>query len=86
MGISALMIFPNPTQGLVTINGEIHTDSDVNVRIVNYLGQEIVNEQFDPNSTLLNKTYDLSGAAAGAYLIEVATESGVAQKTIIVRH
>lgn len=85
-GITALMIYPNPTQGLVTIDGEISHSAEVSVRIINYLGQEILVDQFDPTSSILSKTYDLSGAAAGAYLIEVATDRGVVQKSIIVRH
>ena len=85
-GITALMIYPNPTQGLVTIDGEISHSAEVSIRIINYLGQEILVDQFDPTSSVLSKTYDLSGAAAGAYLIEVSTDRGVVQKSIIVRH
>jgi hypothetical protein len=85
-GITALMIYPNPTQGLVTIDGEISHSAEVSIRIINYLGQEILVDQFDPTSSVLSKTYDLSAAAAGAYLIEVATDRGVVQKSIIVRH
>jgi hypothetical protein len=43
-------------------------------------------DQFDPTSSILSKTYDLSAAAAGAYLIEIATDKGVVKKTIVVRH
>jgi hypothetical protein len=85
-GITALMIYPNPTQGLVTIDGEVSNSAEVSIRIINYLGQEILVDQFDPTSSVLSKTYDLSAAAAGAYLIEVATDRGVVQKSIIVRH
>ena len=85
-GITALMIYPNPTQGFVTIDGEISHTSEVSIRIINYLGQEILVDQFDPTSSVLSKTYDLSAVAAGAYLIEVATDRGVVQKSIIVRH
>ena len=85
-GITALMIYPNPTQGLVTIDGEISHSAEVSIRIINYLGQEILVDQFDPTSSVLSKTYDLSAAASGAYLIEVATDRGVVQKSIIVRH
>jgi len=85
-GITALMIYPNPTQGLLTIDGEISHSAEISIRIINYLGQEILVDQFDPTSSVLSKTYDLSEAAAGAYLIEVATDRGVVKKSIIVRH
>ncbi|HCP41422.1 MAG TPA: hypothetical protein DIT65_06470 [Cryomorphaceae bacterium] len=85
-GITALIIYPNPTQGLVTIDGEISHNAEVSIRIINYLGQEILADEFDPTSSVLMKTYDLSAAGAGAYLIEVATNRDVVQKSIIVRH
>jgi hypothetical protein len=85
-GISSLLIYPNPTQGLLSIDGTISTDSEVKIRVINYLGQEIMVDQFDPTSSILSKTYDLSAAAAGAYLIEIATDKGVVKKTIVVRH
>ena len=86
LGISALMIYPNPTSGLITINGELNTSSTVDIRILNFLGQEIIADQFNPASSALSKTYDLSAASAGAYLIEVSTDQGVVRKSILVRH
>lgn len=85
-GISALMVYPNPTQGLLNISGELYASSEVVVRVVNYLGQEVVTDQFSTNSTQLSKSYDLSSLAAGAYLLEISTANGVAQKTIMIRH
>jgi hypothetical protein len=85
-GIAALMIYPNPTQGLIIINGELSSESEITVRIINYLGQEVLIDEFNPSFNVLNKTYDLSSASAGAYLIEIATDRGVVQKSIIIRH
>ncbi|MEC8457901.1 MAG: T9SS type A sorting domain-containing protein [Bacteroidota bacterium] len=86
-GIVALMIYPNPTQGLIVINGELSTDSEITIRIINYLGQEVLKDEFNPSSNVLNKTYDLStNFAAGAYLIEIASDQGVVQKPIIIRY
>ena len=86
-GIVALMIYPNPTQGLIVINGELSTDSEITIRIINYLGQEVLKDEFTPSSNVLNKTYDLStNFAAGAYLIEIASDQGVVQKPIIIRY
>ena len=85
-GIAALMIYPNPTQGLIIINGELSSESEITVRIINYLGQEVLIDEFNPSSNVLNKTYDLSSASAGAYLIEIASDRGVVQKSIIIRH
>ena len=81
------MIYPNPTQGLIVINGELSTESEITIRIINYLGQEVLKDEFNPSSNVLNKTYDLSSNfAAGAYLIEIASDQGVVQKPIIIRY
>jgi predicted ester cyclase len=60
---SSIMIFPNPTDGEITIRG---IDGKAYVRIVDLLGKEIMNMQFSGNNTL-----NLSRINAGIYFIEV---------------
>ena len=81
------MIYPNPTQGLIVINGELSSESKITIRIINYLGQEVLKDEFNPSSNVFNKTYDLStNFAAGVYLIKIASDQGVVQKPIIIRY
>ena len=84
--LSALVVYPNPTQGLISINGSLDQAAPVAVRIVNYLGQVISTDTFDAHAGGFEKTYDLSTAASGTYVIEIETPKGLLQKTVVVRH
>jgi hypothetical protein len=84
--LSALVVYPNPTQGLISINGSLDQAAPVAVRIVNYLGQVISTDTFDAQAGGFEKTYDLSAAASGTYVIEIETPKGLLQKTVVVRH
>ena len=84
--LSALLVYPNPTQGLLAINGTLDQASPVAVRIVNYLGQVINVDTFEAQAGGFEKTYDLSAAASGTYVIEIETAKGLLQKTVVVRH
>ena len=84
--LSALVVYPNPTQGILAINGTLDQASPVAVRIVNYLGQVISADTFEAQAGGFEKTYDLSAAASGTYVIEIETAKGLLQKTVVVRH
>jgi hypothetical protein len=84
--LSALVVYPNPTQGMLAINGTLDQASPVAVRIVNYLGQVISVDTFEAQAGGFEKTYDLSAAASGTYVIEIETAKGLLQKTVVVRH
>jgi hypothetical protein len=84
--LSALVVYPNPTQGLISINGSLDQAAPVAVRIVNYLGQVISTDTFDAQAGGFEKTYDISAAASGTYVIEIETPKGLLQKTVVVRH
>ena len=85
-GIGTLIMYPNPSSGLVTMDAVIEGQSEVRVRILNYLGQEILVDQWQPASDQFNKTYDLSNEAAGMYLFEVSTDKGIIQKPVVIKH
>tara|TARA_B110000046_G_scaffold165945_1_gene182557 strand:- start:8 stop:718 length:711 start_codon:yes stop_codon:yes gene_type:complete len=86
MGLSSLLMYPNPTTGLITVDGIVDGVDLMKIRVLNYLGQEIVNDDLVVTSGVFHKTYDLSDQAAGAYLIEIKSDRGMVQKPIIIKH
>lgn len=72
-GDAAFSIFPNPTEGLITIRS---SDRVQRVRVWNALGERVV----DTNQPLL----DLSGLAAGAYSVGVTVNGQEQKRTVIV--
>jgi PKD repeat protein len=85
-GIGTLVMYPIPSSGLITMDGVIDGVSEVRVRVLNYLGQEILVDQWQSATDQFNKTYDLSDEAAGMYLFEVSTDKGMIQKPVVIKH
>ncbi len=77
---SQLKIYPNPTQGIVTIAfGEIYSGK---LTLYNALGQEILNKYVSEIEFL---NLDLSTYAKGIYLIKLKSESGKERILKIIR-
>ena len=55
-----LTIFPNPTKGVVTLRFETLVAQDVNVNILNSLGQQIYTNHLTNHIGLLNEKIDIS--------------------------
>ncbi len=66
--LSILDISPNPTAGLFNINIELTQAEDIRIDIINTSGQ-IVETVANQNASALTTAVDLSGNAAGVYMI-----------------
>ena len=69
-------LYPNPTQGEVTVEGE----SLQTVRIVNVYGQTVYNAEVEGDQVRI----DLSGMAKGIYVMHIGTANGEAVRQIVV--
>ena len=69
-------IYPNPTRGDVKIVSE----NIQRVTVFNMFGQMILETEVNGNETMLN----MSGLAAGVYMVKITTSNGVATRNIIV--
>ena len=69
-------VYPNPTKGEVTLEGEGLS----HVRIVNAYGQTVYNAKVEGDQVRI----DLSGMAKGIYMMHIEAENGQAVKKIVV--
>ena len=69
-------LYPNPTQGEVTLEGE----GLQSVRIVNAFGQTVYNAKVEGDQVRI----DLSDMAKGVYVMHIGTENGNAVRQIVV--
>lgn len=74
-------VFPNPTNGQFAVRLDFKETTDVNVKVVNIVGQPI----FETNTTdnALYLPMDLTNQPAGVYFIMIQTENGRAVKRIL---
>ena len=70
-------VYPNPTQGLLTISGT----GIKQVRLYNMLGQQVAAASSYNGSNVMLST---SGLAAGIYMVQVRAENGSCVKRVVV--
>ena len=73
---SSLKLYPNPTNGLITIELE----GLQKVMVYNALGQVLLNKEANDDALQL----DLSGLGNGLYWVKVMTQNGTAAKSLII--
>ncbi|KAF2518232.1 T9SS type A sorting domain-containing protein, partial [Flavobacterium zhairuonense] len=72
-----LVVYPNPTNGILNLSLENNTKSDV--YMYNILGQQLLNTTFEGNE----KQLDLNNFDQGIYLLQVITDGKTSTKKII---
>ena len=73
---SALTIYPNPTRDVVTINFETLILQNININIINSLGQKVYVSTFNNYLGALNEKVDLSSFSEGLYFVKITTDKG----------
>ena len=74
--VSKIQVYPNPTKGLLHIEGQ----GTMHISVSNLLGQKLQETTTDGNALL-----DLSRYESGIYLIQIKTENGVKVQKVNVR-
>jgi len=64
---SNIMIFPNPTSDIATIAFQGHKDSELEINIVNLLGEIVISERFTASSSLDYYNLNVSHLNSGIY-------------------
>ncbi len=80
---ASFSVFPNPTNGTVTLSMKLHRDEALTVEIFSTTGQLIFRQAYAPNRALL-QTFDLSEKGEGIYLMRVATPTGTETRRVFV--
>jgi len=72
----ALTIYPNPTRDVITINFETLTLQNININIINSLGQKVYASTFNNHIGSLNENINLSSFSEGLYFVKITTDKG----------
>lgn len=76
---SAFKVYPNPSRGIFNIQSALN--SDINIRVVDVTGKQILNRSVDFGNGYYK--LDLSGAAQGVYFLEIEQDNSKATKKLI---
>jgi hypothetical protein len=82
--IRAFNVYPNPTDGRITVDLSLDNISNVTLRVYNPLGAKVYLENVG-NVSEFTKEVDLSGLSSGLYFIEVESPQGKEARRIMVR-
>ena len=72
----ALTIFPNPTKGVVTLRFETIEIQDIEIQIVNSIGQQVYTNHLNKHIGLVNEKIDISFFSEGLYFAKITTNKG----------
>lgn len=78
-----MMISPNPSKGVFDVFIKLEQNQNVQVSIVDLLGQEVYNKQFN-NVQNGKVSVNLENQAKGVYIVSLKTATGVSCKKIII--
>ena len=85
VGLEKLMVFPNPSKGVFNINFISKITQNVNIKVVNMLGENIFSDRLIDFSGKYTQNIDLSNYAEGFYFLEIVTQQGTVNKKLILQ-
>jgi hypothetical protein len=83
--ITDLNIYPNPSRDVFNVSFTSEDVQDLKVRILNVIGEELINEELQQFVGEYTKQIDLSNNAKGIYFLEIETNDGVINKKLILQ-
>jgi len=83
--IANLEVYPNPSRDVFNVTFTSETIQDLKVRILNVVGEELINEDLQQFIGEYTKKIDLSNNAKGIYFLEIETNEGVINKKLILQ-
>ncbi|MBN9483320.1 MAG: hypothetical protein BGO70_12635 [Bacteroidetes bacterium 43-93] len=83
--ISNFGLFPNPTNGQVTVQFRSASElKNLDITVTNITGQQVYHQSYSHNGGTFSQRLDLSGAAKGVYFVELKADGErVTQKLVI---
>ena len=85
IGISDLKVYPNPSRDIFNIVFSSNTIQNLDVRVINVIGEVIFSEDLDKFIGEYTKQINLHENAKGIYLLEIETNDGVVNKKLILQ-
>jgi len=83
--ISNLDIYPNPSRDIFNVSFTSEDVQDLKFRILNLIGEELVNDNLEQFIGEYTKQIDLTKNAKGIYFLEIETNDGIINKKLILQ-
>ncbi len=84
--INSFEVFPNPTTGKFNLSISLANEKqNVEIQVLNPIGQVLSQSNFNEVSGKLKKQIDLSGYSKGVYLVKVITANGSMYRKVVIQ-
>lgn len=83
--INDINIYPNPNTGNFVIEMEITKPQDLEIKLINVIGQTIYEEKISKYSGDYKKEIELPNIKSGVYYLNIETKEGVIRRKVIVQ-
>ncbi len=74
--IEQLSIFPNPTKDVITIQFESAEQQNIDIQIVNSIGQQVYSNSLNNYIGSVNEKVNLSSFSEGLYFVKITSDKG----------
>jgi hypothetical protein len=78
-------IYPNPNNGIFTVSFDNLDAQQVDLRVINVIGNEIYHEVIPRSEVQVTKTIDLNRFAKGLYYVKIETEKYSSVRRVVVK-
>jgi hypothetical protein len=83
--IANLEVYPNPSRDVFNISFTSETQQNLKVRVLNVVGEILIDENLEQFIGEYTKQIDLTNNAKGIYFLEIETNDGVINKKLILQ-
>jgi len=81
--INSFMMYPNPSNGLVTIS--LNTNENVKVSLYDARGRRVYAQLYNNNADVFSKEIDFNAMASGVYMLNVVSGTKKATKKLVIQ-
>ena len=85
MTIANLDVYPNPSRDVFNVSFTSEDVQDLRLRVLNVIGEELINENLEQFIGEYTKQINLSDNAKGVYFLEITTNNGIINKKLILQ-
>ena len=83
VSIDNLDVYPNPSRDIFNVSFTSEDAQDLEVRVINVVGEVVYTENLEQFTGEYNKEIDLVTYTKGVYFLEITTEAGMIYKKMI---
>jgi hypothetical protein len=83
--ISDLKVMPNPSNGVITLSGNLTANGNIDVTVTDLQGRVVYSASERVGGTL-NQTVNLENVSNGTYMVTITSDFGTLTEKVVVRH